>query len=649
MTATPAQVSPPLHRQRLVVVGNGMAALRTVEEILALAPDRFHITVLGAEPHGNYNRILLSSVLAGDKQVGDIVTHPPGWYAERGIALRTGDPVVSIDPEHRRVSTASGHVVAWDRLLLATGARPLMPALPGAGLEGVYGFRTIGDVQAMLASAGRHRRAVVVGGGVLGLEAAWGLRRQGMAVTVIHLTPWLMERQLDEVAAAMLRHDLERHGIACLTSAQAARLEGRERVEAVTLSDGRTIAADLVVMAVGIRPNTDLARQAGLEVGRGITVDARMRSSAPDIFAVGECVEHDGQCYGLVMPLWDMARVCAHHLTGGEGERLFTPPSLSTRLKIPGIALFSAGEPAAANDDDRELIHHDPGQSIYKKLVLRRGRLVGAVLYGDVEDSARVWQWLCDGDDVGHLCAGNLCLGRISGQCAAADPLENLPDDAVVCHCNGVTKGAIVAAIAEHGLTSLEQVTARTRACSGCGQCAALTARILARTLGEDGAEALAAETRRSEIRAGAFRLWHRANAVLMSVLAVTGLFLHFAGTPAALLRLEWAFGLHKWSGLTLVAAYGAFLGLTALFRRRWRANAEGMVMFVLMPALVVTGLAFLWPVLLPQEPQKVNGIAWVAVVHTVLAIALLMYLIHHLGTAPVQWWRKRKARAFGG
>jgi nitrite reductase (NADH) large subunit len=644
----PAQNAQP-SRSRLVVVGNGMAGLRTVEEVLALAPDRFDITVLGAEPHGNYNRILLSAVLAGDKHWDDIVTHPPAWYAERGISLHMGDAVTALDPAGRRVVTQSGHQVEWDRLILATGARPLIPALPGAELGGVYGFRTIADVQAMLAAAGSHRRAVVVGGGVLGLEAAWGLRQQGMAVSVIHLTPWLMERQLDAAAAEMLRRDLERHGIACLTSAQAARLEGDGQVAAVILSDGRAIAADLVVMAVGIRPNTDLARRAGLAAGRGITVDGHMRTTHPDIFAVGECVEHDGQCYGLVMPLWDMARVCAHHLTEGAGERRFAPPALSTRLKIPGISLFSAGEPACANDDDDELVHHDPAQGIYKKLVRRRGRLVGAVLYGDVEDSAQLWQWLCDGRDVGHLCSESWCLGRLSGQCAATDPLEELPDTAVVCHCNGVTMGSIVGAIAQHGLTSLEQVSHQTKACSGCGQCTALTARILARTLGEDGAKALAAEARRGEIRAAAFRLWHRANAVLMSVLVATGLFLHFAGTPAALLRLEWAFWLHKWSGLALVAAYGAFLALTGLFRRRWRANAEGAAMFVVLPVLVATGLLFLWPALLPQGPERANTIAWVAVAHTILGIGMLAFLLHHLGTAPVTWWRKRKKTILGG
>jgi nitrite reductase (NADH) large subunit len=644
MNGMPAPIAPA-PCPHLVVVGNGMAGLRTVEEVLALAPGRFRITVLGAEPHGNYNRILLSAVLAGDTPMDAIVTHPPAWYAERGITLRLGDPVAAIDPTGRRVVTASGHAVEWDRLLLATGARPLMPALPGAGLDGVYGFRTIADVQAMVAAAGDHRRAVVVGGGVLGLEAAWGLRRRGMAVTVIHLTPWLMERQLDEAAAELLRRDLERHGIRCLTAVSATGLMGTGRVEAVALSDGRILAADLVVMAVGIRPNAELARQAGLEVGRGITVDSHMRASLPGIFAVGECVEHEGQCYGLVMPLWDMARVCAHHLTESKGERRFTPPALSTRLKIPGIALFSAGEPAAANDDDNELIHHDSARGIYKKLVLRQGRVVGAVLYGDVEDSSRVWQWLCDGEDVGQHCAASFCLGRISGQCAAADPLEGLPDTAVVCHCNGVTKGAIVVAIAEHGLTTLEQVGARTKACSGCGQCSALTARILARTLGDDGAEALAAETRRGEARAQAFRLWHRANAVLMSVLVASGVFVHFAGTPVALLRLEWAFSLHKWSGLALVAAYGGFLALTRLFRRRWRADAEGAVMFVLMPLVVVTGLVFLWPGLLGQG----HSIAWVAVIHTILAIGILIYLVHHLGTAPIRWWQKRKTRAFGG
>ncbi len=645
----PQAQSQPADKPHLVVVGNGMAALRTVEELLSLAPKAYAITVLGAEPHGNYNRILLSAVLAGDKSVNEIITHPPSWYRDQGIAFHSGDPVVAIDPSGHRLRTAIGREMAWDKLILATGARPVMPPIPGTALDGVYGFRTIGDVQSMLAAVGHQRRAVVIGGGVLGLEAAWGLRQRGMTVSVVHLMPSLMDRQLDETAADMLRRDLERYGIACLTTAQATGLVGVGHVEAVTLSDGRTIAADLVVMAVGIRPETDLAREAGLRVGRGVEVDFHMRTSAHDIFAVGECVEHDGQCFGLVMPLWDMARVCAHHLAGGGPERRFIAPALSTRLKIPGIDLFSAGEPIAANDHDREIIHHDPGQGIYKKLVLRQGRVIGAVMYGDIADSARIWQWLCDGDDVGHLCADSLCLGRISGLCGAGDPLDALADASIVCHCNSVSKGAIISAIAEHGLTTLEQVTAKTRACSGCGQCTVLTAQILARTLGTDATVDLAEAARRGERRSLSFRLWHRVNAALMTALIATGLFLHFSGTPAALLRFEWAFMIHKWSGLGLVAAYGGFLALTALFRRRWRANAESGAMFALMPLMGLSGLIFLWPALLPQGMDQTNGIAWVAVIHTGLAILMLAYLIHHLGHAPMAWWTKRKLRHLGG
>lgn len=648
MTAKPTPL-PSSARPRLVVVGNGMAALRTIEELLALAPTRYDLTVIGAEPHGNYNRIMLSAVLAGDKLVADIVTHPPAWYAERGITLHTGDPVNAIDSDAHALTTASGRVVEWDRLILATGATPLMPPIPGIGLDGVYGFRTIGDVEAMLAQARGRRRAVVVGGGVLGLEAAWGLRRQGMAVTVIHLTPWLMERQLDETAAEMLRRDLERHGIACLTSAQAAGIDGDRRVEAVSLSDGRRIAADLVVMAVGIRPQTQLARTAGLDVGRGITVDGWLRTSHPDIFAVGECVEHEGQCWGLVTPLWDMAKVLALHLAGEPDARRFVPPALATRLKVPGIALFSAGQPAAANDDEREVVRHDAAQGIYQKLVLRDERVIGAVLYGDTGESARIWQWLCEGERVGHLCADGLCLGRLSGNCAATDPLEDLHDQATICHCAGVTKAAIVAAVAQHGLSTLEQITFHTGAGSGCGGCTPLVARILARTLGEDGAAALEAEARKGERRALAFRLWHRTNAVLMTVLALSGLFLHFAGTRAALLRFEWAFILHKWSGIGLAAVYAAFLALTIAYRRKWRADTEGFAMFLASPAALFSGLAFLWPGQFVQEPGGTNGIAWLAMTHTVLAILILTYLVHHLGTAPVRWWKKRKARALGG
>ncbi|HVI50475.1 MAG TPA: FAD-dependent oxidoreductase [Candidatus Sulfotelmatobacter sp.] len=648
MTAS-TQRQPALQpASRLVVVGNGMASVAVIEELCAQSGGRHRITVIGDEPHGGYNRILLSSVLAGDKGLPDIVTHPPDWYVERGIDLRLGDPVTAIDRRRRVLLTRDGFETPWDHLILATGAQPVLPPIPGMDLAGVCGFRSIADVRTMLAAAEKGGRAVVIGGGILGLEAAWGLKRQGMTVSVVHMMDCLMERQLDSQAAGLLRRDLEGRGITFITGSQAAGIEGNGKAASVRLADGRRIEADLVVVAVGIRPNARLAEDAGLAVGRGILVGGDMRTSDPSIFAVGECVEHAGQCYGLVMPVRDMARVCAHHLADGEAERLFVPPDLSAKLKIPGIDLFSAGLTEPANDDDHELVYLAPDESVYKKLVLRDGRIVGAMLYGDVRDSAQLWQWMVDGADVSHLCpkdCGHACSCRgwidLSGGLDAAA----LPDEAMVCHCNGVTKGAILAAVRQDGLTSLEQVCAKTRAGTGCGQCAALTAAVLAHALGPDAAGRLAADRdralRRSRSMGFGFRWWHRVNAVLMALLLITGLALHF---PRLLpLSFEWGYKLHKWSGLGVGGFYLLFLGLTIVFRRRWRLNVDGVTMFLLMPLMLLTGLIFLWPGLLPDRLWGLSGLVPVAAGHVLLAVLAAAFLLQHLSSAPFSWWRKRR------
>lgn len=635
----PLLATSPQARPRLAVVGNGMAAIRLVENLLERAPDRYDIAMLGAEPHGHYNRVLLSSVLAGDKAMSDIVTHPPEWYAERGVTLFRGDAVTAIDPARQTLTAASGRVMAWDRLVLATGAAPLMPALPGLDLPGICSFRDAHDVGRMLEAAILHRRAVVIGGGVLGLEAAWGLKRQGMEVVVVHLAPSLMERQLDDTAADLLRHDLAARGIECITGAQAVALQGGRRVEAVLLSDGRRLSADLVVVAVGIRPRVDLARQAGLAVNRGVVVDEHMRTSHPAIWAVGECAEHDGQCFGLVMPLYAMAESCADMLAEVAQPKPFAVPTVPTHLKIPGIDLFSAGA-VAANDGERELVEHDPDQRVYRKLVLRDGKVVGAILYGDTSSGGRFLQWMRDGTDVGALCGGN-CLCR--GVLEVADP-----DEAMVCHCNQVTRGMIVAAIREHSLTDLEQVCARTRAGTGCGQCRVLTARILAETTGTAAADMTAIDRQARRMR-HAFRVWHHGNAVLMGLLIVTGLALHFPGSPAALLGFEWGHLIHKWCGIGLCAAYGLFVALCLAFGRRFRADADGLTMFAVLPLVVLSGLAFLWPGLLPARLFGFSALAPVAVGHTALAVLVLMFLVHHLSHAPWSWWRKRRLRASGG
>ena len=376
----------PLPRERLVVVGNGMAATRTVETLLSRAPQRYDITVIGAEPYPNYNRILLSAVLAGEKALDDIVIHPRVWYDENGVSLLTGNPVAAVDRTTKMVSIAGGGtVIPYDKLLLATGSEPLAPPITGLDLPGVQAFRNIADAEAMLAACERGRRTVVIGGGLLGLEAAWGLKRRGMSVAVVHLMPTLMERQLDAITGEMLQRDLEARGVAVFTNCQAEEIVGRQRVEGVRLADGRHIAADLVVVAIGIRPNVGLAVAAGLDVNRGILVGDDLRTSDPSIYAVGECIEHNGQMFGLVAPIWEQAEVCGARLAGDE-RAVYVPSPVFTSLKITGVNVFSAGALAAEDKADEEVALHDRRRGIYKKLILRDGRIVGSVLYGQVAD-----------------------------------------------------------------------------------------------------------------------------------------------------------------------------------------------------------------------------------------------------------------------
>lgn len=371
--------------ERLVVVGNGMAAMRTVEELLARAPLRYDITIVGAEPHANYNRILLSSVLAGEKTLDEIVLHPRRWYAERGITLLAGTTAKAIDRAAKTVTLAIGKPIPYDRLLLATGSKPLVPPLPGLDLPGVLTFRDIADVEAMIDAARRPCRAVVIGGGLLGLEAAWGLKRRGMAVSVVHLMPSLMERQLDPAAGELLRRDLAARGIAFHMEGQTEEIIGTDRAEGVALADGRQIAADLVVLAIGIRPNVDLARAAGLDVNRGLLVGDDLVTSDPAIAAVGECIEHNGQVFGLVAPIWEQAKTCGARLAG-DASAVYVPPPVFTSLKITGIDVFSVGALAASDEGDDEITLHDAAHGLYKKLVIRGEHLVGAVLYGHVAD-----------------------------------------------------------------------------------------------------------------------------------------------------------------------------------------------------------------------------------------------------------------------
>ncbi|WP_414712931.1 nitrite reductase large subunit NirB [Sphingopyxis sp.] len=472
-------------REHLVVIGNGMAGCRAVEELLARDPDRYRVTIFGAEPRVNYNRIMLSPVLAGEKCFDDIVINDAGWYADNGIALVAGDPVVAIDREARTVTTRGGAAESYDRLLIATGSDPFIIPVPGKDLPGVIAFRDMDDVSAMLTAADAGGDAVVIGGGLLGLEAAHGLSLRGMKVTVLHLMPTLMERQLDEAAGWLLKQALEARGQTILTGADTAEIVGDGKVEGVKLKDGTLIPASLVVMAVGIRPSIQLARDAGLAVGRGIQVDDHMVTSDPAVLAVGECVEHDGQVYGLVAPLWDMCRSLADGLV--EQPTGYRGSVTSTKLKVSGIDVFSAGD-FSGGDGCEDIVLRDASRGVYKRVIVRDDRIVGAVLYGDTADGSWYFDLLKKQEDVSDL-RDLLIFGQaFAAGGGAADPkaaVAALSDDAEICGCNGVTKGQVVSCIAK-GAHSLDAVRGTCKASASCGSCAGLVETLLALTLGDD-------------------------------------------------------------------------------------------------------------------------------------------------------------------
>ncbi len=471
-------------RQKLVLIGNGMAGLRTIEELLKITPDLYEITIFGSEPHPNYNRIMLSPVLAGEKTLDDIVLNSLDWYKENDIKLVSGDPVVSIDRAKHQVETHSGKVESYDRLLIATGSYPFIIPIPGADKKGVIGFRDISDVETMLESAKQHRKAVVIGGGLLGLEAANGLMKNGMEVTVVHLMDTLMERQLDKPAAELLQASLQERGLEFKMEAQTAAILGDEQVSAVQFADGSEIPADLVVMAVGIRPNIELAQQSGIHCERGIMVSDTMQTFDPLIYAVGECVQHRGTCYGLVAPLFEQAKVCANHLAQ-MGIARYEGSVTSTKLKVTGIDLFSAGE-FNESEGDETLVLQDPSQGIYKKLVLRDNKIKGAVMYGDTMDGSWYFQLLREGTDISDFRSSILFGQHDVGDAGHGDTkILALDDSAEVCGCNGVCKGEIIDAISKKGLFTLDEVRAHTKASSSCGSCTGLVEALLAHTVGE--------------------------------------------------------------------------------------------------------------------------------------------------------------------
>ncbi|MEB0112590.1 nitrite reductase large subunit NirB [Variovorax sp. RTB1] len=486
-----------MKKMNLVLVGNGMAGVRAVEELIKLAPDLYDITVFGSEPHPNYNRILLSPVLAGEQTVDQIILNSWEWYTENNITLHAGKTVTEVDRVKRivRAVAADGSVIEapYDRLLLCTGSNPFILPVPGKDLKGVIAYRDIADTNTMIETAKTHKHAVVIGGGLLGLEAANGLMLRGMSVTVVHVNAWLMERQLDDVAGGLLRKSLEARGLQFRLSAQTQELigdenEGKEgRVKAVKFKDGAEVPADLVVMAVGIRPNTALAESMRLHCSRGIVVNDTMQTvTDARIYSVGECAAHRGIAYGLVAPLFEQAKVAANHLAQfGIGR--YMGSLTSTKLKVTGIDLFSAGS-FMGGEGTEEIVMSDPFGGVYKKLVIKDDKLVGACLYGDTVDGSWYFKLLRDGRSVSDI-REKLMFGESNIGDAGHEGHSSagaMPDEAEVCGCNGVSKGAICKAIKDKGLFTLDEVKKHTKASASCGSCTGLVEQILMFTAGGD-------------------------------------------------------------------------------------------------------------------------------------------------------------------
>ncbi|XUY26457.1 nitrite reductase large subunit NirB [Agrobacterium sp. rho-8.1] len=471
--------------EKLVIIGNGMAPGRMLEELFEKAPGRFQVTIFNAEPRVNYDRIMLSPVLSGEKSFEDIIIHGDGWYIQHGITLYKGHRIVNIDRAAKTVTSDHGVTESYDKLVIATGSVPFIIPVPGKDLPGVITYRDLDDVDAMLLAAQSREKAIVIGGGLLGLEAAAGLSMRGMDVTVLHVMPTLMERQLDPAAGYLLQKAMEDRGIKVITKANTKQILGTDKVEGIELDNGTIIPATLVVMAVGIRPNAGLAKDAGLAVNRGIVVDAGMQTSDGDILSVGECAEVGGMVYGLVAPLYEMARIAASHLAG-DTTPAFVHADTPTKLKVTGINLFSIGD-FADGDDREEIVLRDATAGVYKRVILKDNRIIGTVLYGETADGA----WFNDlkkkATDISAM-RETLIFGQAYQGGSPLDPMAAvaaLPDDAEICGCNGVCKSKITSTITSKGLTSLDDVRAHTKASASCGSCTGLVEQLMTLTLGD--------------------------------------------------------------------------------------------------------------------------------------------------------------------
>lgn len=470
-------------KERLVVIGNGMAGVRTVEEILEREPERYEITIIGNEEYPNYNRIMLSNVLQKKMTVEEIITNPLEWYQENHVSLINNDPAVGVDTELKTVTTESGETVPYDKLILATGSHPFILPIPGADKAGVVAFRTIDDTAEMLAAAAKYKKAVVIGGGLLGLEAAKGLQEQGMDVTVVHLAKWLMETQLDEKAGKLLQAELEDQGLKFLMEHSTQEILGDQRVTGMRFSNDTEIETNLIVMSIGIRPAVELAREIGLVVNRGIVVDDYMATSLPDIYGVGECVEHNGTCYGLVAPLFEQGKVLADVLTDQPEVKPYQGSKTFTSLKVSGADLYSAGN--ILNTEGMDSIEaFDSASRKYKKIFLKDGKIQGIVLYGDTDDGSRYYNMMKKGQTIEELQSIAVLQAIGEGAGMGQDVIE-WEDDETVCGCNGVDKGKILRSIREKGLTSVAEVGKVTKAGTSCGKCKPQVQTLLEYELGD--------------------------------------------------------------------------------------------------------------------------------------------------------------------
>ncbi|WP_147804200.1 nitrite reductase large subunit NirB [Alkalicoccus halolimnae] len=472
--------------KKLVLIGNGMAGIRTIEEIIKREPEQYEITIFGSEPYPNYNRILLSLVLQGDSKVDDIVLNDYDWYKNYGIVLHSGDEVTKVDTENQLVYSSEGKEVPYDKLIFATGSNPFMLPIDGADKEGVIAFRDIKDCETMISTSKSYKKAAVIGGGLLGLEAARGLLNLDMEVDVIHIQDYLMERQLDEPAADMLKKELEDQGMNFLMGKETVKIRGKNRVSSLLFKDGSSIKADLIVMAIGIKPNIALAKEAGLEVERAIVVDDYMQTSAPNVYAVGECVQHRGMVYGLVAPLYEQGKVLAEHITSQTPEQTagYEGTLLYTQLKVSGVDVFSAGE-FVDKEDTKAIRVHDEFEGIYKKVVVRDNKVIGSVLFGDTSDSPRLLDMMKSEQDISEMNKVSI-LPSEQERGTGESPVVAMAESETICGCNGVCKGDITDAVKTKELSSVQEVTQVTNAGRSCGGCKPLVSDLLEHTLGEE-------------------------------------------------------------------------------------------------------------------------------------------------------------------